>query len=38
MLETYMKLCMAEPDIPEKNFLPPKSGKLSKFGPETRFF
>ena len=38
MLETHMKLCVAEPDFPEKKILHSKLGKLPKFGPETRFF
>ena len=32
MLETHMKLCVTEPDFPEKVFLPQKLGKWSKIG------
>ena len=38
MLESHMKLCVTEPDFPEKNFLPPKIGKMDKNGPKTGFF
>ena len=37
VLETHMKLCVAEPDFPEKFFLPPKYGKWTKNGPKTVF-
>ena len=36
--ETHVKLCMAEPDFPEKKFLPPKLRKWTKNGPKTRLF
>ena len=38
VLETYMKLCVTEPDILEKSFLPQKLGKWTKNGPKTGFF
>ena len=38
MLETHMKLCMAEPDFQEKLFLPQKFGKRTKNRPEAGFF
>ena len=38
VLETHMKLCVAEPDFQEKIFLPPKLGKWAKNGSKTGFF
>ena len=38
VLETYMKLCVTEPDFPGKLFLPQKWGKWAKYGPKTGFF
>ena len=38
VLETHVKLCMTEPDLLEKSFLPPKLGKWTKNGPKTEFF
>ena len=38
MLETYLKLCVTEPDFLGKIFLPPKLGKWTKNGPKTGFF
>ena len=37
VLETHMKLCMREPDFPEK-FLPPKYRNWTENGPKTWFF
>ena len=37
-LEIHVTLCMAEPDFPEKTFLPQKLGKWTKNGPKTGFF
>ena len=36
VLETHVKLCMREPDFPEK-FLPQKYGKWTKNGPKTKW-
>ena len=38
ILETHLRLCLAEQDIPEKNFLPPKLGKRTKNGQKQGFF
>ena len=38
MLETHMKLCVTEPDFPEKKILTPKLGKWTKNGPKKGFF
>ena len=35
MLGTHMKLCMTEPDFPEKYFLPPKLGNGTKMGQDS---
>ena len=37
VLETHMKLCMTEPDLPGKFFLPQKWGKWVKMD-QKRFF
>ena len=37
MLETHMKLCVTQPDFPEKNFFAPKIGKWHKNGAKTGF-
>ena len=37
VLETHMKLCVTEPDFPEKCFWPPKLGKWTKNGPKQGF-
>ena len=38
VLETHMKLCVAEPDFSGGNFLPKKMGKWTKNGTKTGFF
>ena len=38
VLEIHMKLCVTEPDFPEKFVLSPKLGKGTKKGPKTGFF
>ena len=38
VLEIHMKLCVTEPDFPEKSFLLRKLGKWTKNGPKTGFF
>ena len=38
VLGTNVKLCVKEPDFPEKSFLPRKLGQWTKNGPETWFF
>ena len=38
MLYTHMKLCVTEPDFPEKMFLSQKLGNWDKNGPKTGFF
>ena len=38
VLETYMKLCITEPDFWRKKILPPRLGKWTKNGPKHVFF
>ena len=38
VLETYMNLCVTEPDFPLKIFLPPKLGKMDPKQAKNRFF
>ena len=38
VLETHMKLCVTEPDLPEKYFFPKKLGKWIKNGPKQSVF
>ena len=38
VLETDMKLCVTEPDFLEKNFLPPKLGKVNQNWAKNRVF
>ena len=38
VLEIHMKFYVTESGFPEKSFLPSKSRKWTKIGPETGFF
>ena len=38
MQETHLNLCVTEPDLLEKNFLPQKLEKWAKNGQKTGFF
>ena len=38
VLETYMKLCVTEPDALEKTLLPQELGNWANDGPKIRFF
>ena len=38
VLETHMKLCVTEPEFPEKCSLPQKLGKWTQNEPKTGFF